>query len=86
MAKFVILVVIFTLVLLLAAYLSRRQLRQYETKKVKDTLSETMKAMIRRERRENLAKKQRFEAVLKEADQVRLEGEHKEDTPDSSRG
>ena len=69
----VILIIILIALLIAVAYMSRKRDLQYEQKSTKETMSDIMKAVIRNERLENIAKKKRFEEQLTKAGHARID-------------
>lgn len=65
------------------AYWLRRSSRRYETRQLRDVLSEEMQLVLRNERTENRLKKAHFENLLKEADDARVHPPEGNETPDS---
>jgi Na+-translocating ferredoxin:NAD+ oxidoreductase RnfG subunit len=68
-----ILIVILIALLIAVTYKTRKRDLQYQQKSTKETMSDIMKAVIRNEQRENLAKQQRFEEQLEKAGHARIE-------------
>ncbi len=67
MNPLIVLLIVLVAILIGVVLILKRQSLRYENKRVKETLSPAMQSELRRERALNLARKQRFDETLENA-------------------